>query len=265
MANELKGLEAKGLLPAGDELKTICEELSDVMTPGMFGALSIAPAAAGIFKVVEPGGEEKQNAGDTVDCVIVASHACNVRWKSPFGKGAPGELPACRSLDGVAGVDEDGGRHACAECPYNQFSDDGGRKACTNQRQLYILRPGDVFPILFKLPPSAIRSFDRYRVRVTLSVRAPLHAVLTQMTLVTRQSAGGVDYSAPVFTPVGVLPLEEANRAKAFVDGIVASARRAGILAEDAEAQAEAPDPAPVTDAQSGFAVMPDAELPDVF
>jgi hypothetical protein len=214
----------------------------------------------GIFKVLEPGAEEPVNGGESIDCVIVTSHPMNIRWGTAFGERGSGEPPVCRSVDGVEGIDEGGEVHACSDCPYNRFGEDGQRKACTNKRQLYVFRAGDLFPMLFALPPSGLRAFDNYRVRTRLTVRQPMHAIVTRISLAQKRNDAGVAYSAPVFTPVGLLPQDGALQVKAYVESIVNSVKKAGIFADDltgaAAAQAEPAD---------DTARPADEDIPDCF
>ena len=232
-------------LPTAEELQNVMDELGDIMSRKIFGVVTIAGGGAGVFKVLEPGAEEPTSGVQSIDCVILASHLINVRWGHDYGSREDGERPACRSMDGKTGVElETGETHDCDACPYNQFTEDGGRKVCTNKRQLYIMREGDLLPVLFALPPSALKAYDMYRVNATLSLRTPMSALLTRITLKSKKSGNGTEYSTPVFTAVGKLPLEESKRMTAFAKQIMEAAQRAGIEAEDVSQEAQQPAPA---------------------
>ena len=61
----------------------------------------------------------------------------------------------------MTGEGDPGG--ACAKCRYNQFgSGESGGKACKNRRRIYILREGEVFPVLLSLPTGSLKEFTRY-------------------------------------------------------------------------------------------------------
>ena len=232
-------------LPTAEDLKNVMDELGDIMSRKIFGVVTIAGGGAGVFKVLEPGAEEPTSGVQSIDCVILASHLINVRWGHDYGSREDGERPACRSMDGKTGVElETGETHDCDACPYNQFTEDGGRKVCTNKRQLYIMREGDLLPVLFALPPSALKAYDMYRVHATLGLRTPMSALLTRITLKSKKSGNGTEYSTPVFTAVGKLPLEESKRMTAFAKQIMEAAQRAGIEAEDVSQEAQQPAPA---------------------
>ena len=232
-------------LPTAEELQNVMDELGDIMSRKIFGVVTIAGGGAGVFKVLEPGAEEPTSGVQSIDCVILASHLINVRWGHDYGSREDGERPACRSMDGKTGVElETGETHDCDACPYNQFTEDGGRKVCTNKRQLYIMREGDLLPVLFALPPSALKAYDSYRVQATLTLRTPMSALLTRITLKSKKSGNGTEYSSPVFTAIGKLPLEESKRMTAFARQIMEAAQRAGIEAEDVSQEAQQPAPA---------------------
>ena len=232
-------------LPTAEDLQNVMDDLGDIMSRKIFGVVTIAGGGAGVFKVLEPGAEEPTSGVQSIDCVILASHLINVRWGHDYGSREDGERPACRSMDGKTGVElETGETHDCDACPYNQFTEDGGRKVCTNKRQLYIMREGDLLPVLFALPPSALKAYDMYRVNATLSLRTPMSALLTRITLKSKKSGNGTEYSTPVFTAVGKLPLEESKRMTAFAKQIMEAAQRAGIEAEDVSQEAQQPAPA---------------------
>ena len=64
--------------------------------------------------------------------------------------------PDCCSFDGVTGEGEPGG--ACRKCPLNQFgSGENGAKACKNRRRIYVLREGEIFPLLLSLPTGSLQ------------------------------------------------------------------------------------------------------------
>lgn len=267
--NELAIIEdASSYLPSTQVIQETLADLQDIMTRKLFGTISIAPAGAGTFKVLEPCADEVTNGVAEIECVILASHPTNILWGRPFGERQKGERPVCRSLDGEEGVDTDGEIHVCATCPNNQFGEDGQRKRCSNKRQLYVLRQGDVLPVLLTLPPSALSAYDRYRGRVRLALKRPMYSVLTRIRLTNKVSdVSHAEYSVPVFEAVGILPEDEARRVEAFARGIAASAQRAGVVADEIYNEVEDND----ADAMHGGVApvpgeaVPDEELPDNF
>lgn len=247
-------------LPTAQELHEVMDDLGDILSRSIFGVVTIAGGGAGVFKVLEPGAEETTNGVQSIDCVILASHLVNVRWGHDYGTRQEGEMPVCRSMDGKTGTVTDTGECIdCDKCPYNQFGENGERKACTNKRQLYLMREGDLLPILFALPPSALKAYDNYRVQARLTLRTPMCALLTRITLKNKKSANGSEYSTPVFTAIGKLPADEARRVEEFARGIVDAAQRNGIAADDLVDDGVAQ---PAQPSSSTFVQVDDEELP---
>lgn len=241
--------------PSAQELQEVGEELKGVLRRSMLGTVQIANGGACVFKVKEPGADEATGGVQAVEGVILCSHPMNAMWGHDYASRQEGELPLCRSMDGQTGILlETGEVRLCSECPYNQFVD--GHKQCGNKRQLYIMREGDLVPILFSLPPTALKYFDQYLVRCRLTMRVPLFTVVTRITLRNVKSNGN-EYSVPVFTPVGKLPRDEATRMKNYAQAFAEAAQRSGIQADDLNAPPE-DDPS----GNPAFVEVTDEDLP---
>lgn len=234
-ANEKTSLtvvqDPSAYLPSAEELQEIREELAGVLTRSMLGTIQIANGGACCFKVKEPGADEATPGVQAIEGMILAFHPMNVLWGHDYARREDGEPPVCRSMDGVTGtVEETGERVACETCIYNQFRD--GRKQCNNKMQLYIMREGDLVPMIFSLPPSALKYFNKYLVRCRLTERVPMFSVVTRITLKNEQGQSG-EYSVPVFTPIGKIPKEEAKRVSEYAKAFAEAAQRSGITADD--------------------------------
>ena len=258
--NQLAVIDHSNLLPivpSAEDLAAIREELSD-MDRVPYGRIKIAAGGVNIFQVFEPGEEEAAPA-QTVEGVIMLSHKSNGLWSKPFGSG-DSKTPDCSSVDGVYGtVTETGECVECASCPYNAFGSakggEGRGKACKNMRRLYIMRRGDIFPMVLTLPPTALSAYDSYRTKVMLG-RKKMANVMTRISLKSAQNKDGVSYSTPIFEAVGVLDGVEAAAMRAYSDALNSSAQRVGVTADDAPAdvQQEAAQPTVVdADASAVF------------
>lgn len=266
--NQLAVIDHSNLLPivpSAENLAAIREELSD-MDRVPYGRIKIAAGGVNIFQVFEPGEEEAAPA-QTVEGVIMLSHKSNGLWSKPFGSG-DSKMPDCSSVDGVYGtVTETGECVECASCPYNAFGSakggEGRGKACKNMRRLYIMRRGDIFPMVLTLPPTALSAYDSYRTKVMLG-RKKMANVMTRISLKSAANKDGASYSTPIFEAVGVLDGVEAAAMRAYSDALNSSAQRVGVTADDApaEVQQEAAQPT-VVDADAAAAaqaVFADAE-----
>ncbi len=123
---------------------------------------------------------------------------------SAMGESVP---PECSSFDGVTGNGEPGG--ACATCPYNQYgSGEGKSKACKNKRFLYIIREGELFPVILSLPAGSLGNFVKYTKQQLTKCRR-LNQVVTRVTLKKATNSGGIAYSQAVFSFVRELEPQE--------------------------------------------------------
>lgn len=253
-----------GLLPNPEELSSIANELQDIIAESprkLFATMKIAAAGANVFQVQEPGAEDLVSVPPPLRVVIVASHPANTRWEGTFETRQPGEHPACRSTDGINGTDLNGEIHACATCPYNQYGEDGERKVCGNRIQLYVMREGDIFPTLFSLPPSSKTAFNKYRIYANMTVKQPLHMLITEMGLTAEKNKRGVLYSKITFKPVGILPKETAMKIKQMTDKLVQTAK--DVVTDEVPVGAEPVYDAPPVSNQGFTSVTED--LPDGF
>ena len=166
--------------------------------------------------------------------IVIDHHPINVYYAMSYSGGnAP---PDCASDDGKFGVGAPGGD--CATCPLNQWgsADDGGRgKACQNKRRIYLLRDGDLFPVLLTLPSTSIKNFSNYMAKRVLSKGHRSYGVLTKITLKKATSATGISYSQAQFALADALDTETAAKAMQMAAGIKAYTRAVAIQADDAD------------------------------
>lgn len=236
--NQLAVIESNDLLPivpAADELEAIQQELSD-MDRVPYGRIKIAAGGMNMFQVFEPG-EDEVNPVKSIEGVILLSHKSNGLWLRAFGSG-DNKTPDCSSIDGQTGMKSATGECVdCATCPYNQFGSardgEGRGKACKNMRRLYVMRRGDIFPMVLTLPPSALSAYDNYRTKIMLG-RKQLSGVMTKITLKSASNKDGVSYSTPIFEAIGALNNTEAAAVKAYAEAFKGSVQRVNVTADDA-------------------------------
>jgi hypothetical protein len=169
MAKNDKALEVQksGYLQLADfnMNEAMAEELDGL--DGGFERIKIPSAGSTVFEV--PG--ENPNEPDAVkefSAVILYHHPLFAYYKDKYTGGS--NPPDCGSFDGVIGEGDPGGN--CAKCPYNQFgSGENGSKACKNRRRIYVLREGEIFPLLLSLPTGSLKEFSRYIKRLPGSGR----------------------------------------------------------------------------------------------
>lgn len=141
----------------------------------------------------------------SVSAVIVGVQAVRAWWLKSLDEGSGNQPPDCSSPDAKIGFGDPlqtgkSGYYECALCPNAEFgsSPKGGGQWCKEMRQVFILRPDDLLPIRLVLPPTSIKPFSRYLLRLS-SYNRPYFAVVTRFTLTKTQSQGGIAYSQAAF------------------------------------------------------------------
>ncbi len=115
--------------------------------------------------------------------------------------------PDCGSFDGIIGEGDPGGE--CNSCPLNRFgTGENGSKACKQRRRMYILREGEIFPLLLSLPTGSLKELTRYLKRL-LSKGRKSNSVVTRFSLRKATNSTGLAYSQAVFEVDRALTPEE--------------------------------------------------------
>jgi len=115
--------------------------------------------------------------------------------------------PDCGIFDGVSGIGNPGG--PCQTCPFNKFgSGEGKAKACKNRRMLYVLREGEVFPLMLNLPTGSLKEFTNY-VKHQAAKGRRLNQVVTKISIRRATSGEGMDFSQAQFAFERMLTAEE--------------------------------------------------------
>lgn len=260
------------VVPQEETLTTLLAGLQD-MDRFPTGRIKIASGGVQAFEVYEPGEDEAEVARE-VTGVIVLSHKANAYWDKKFGD-SDDKTPVCSSLDGETGMHRETGEvQTCKECPYNQYGTaDGGTrrgKACKNVRRLFILRPGDILPMILTIPPTGLAAFDKYRTRLVLMGKGA-NSVLTKITLKKETNKDGTAFAAPAFEALQQLPPGEVARVAKYAEMFAQSARKVGITEDDYRMDDAQPYNAAVTPTGNmnnapivadGFVSVDDDELP---
>jgi len=204
MTNKETALQKQGFsnLANADFGELMADELDGLDVT--FEKIKIPSGGGIVFEIADENGEP-----DTVKdfkAVILSHHPLNCYYKTKYTGGT--NPPDCGSFDGVIGVGDPGGE--CKKCPLNQYgaAEEGSGKACKNRRRIYVLREGDVFPLLLSLPTGSLKEFTKYLKRL-LSKGQKSNAVVTKFSLQKATNKGGVVYSQAQFAVDRPLTSEE--------------------------------------------------------
>ena len=179
--------------------------------------------------------------------VILFHHPMFTYYSERFNGG--NNAPDCGSYDGVTGVGNPGG--TCASCPLNQFgSGENGGKACKNKRRIYVLREGELIPILLVLPAGSMKEFAVYIKRL-LAKGKKSNSVVTKFSLKKVTNASGIAYSQAQFAVDRVLSAEELPFVQAMSDQVKSFATH--VAYDDASGEVIDPETGEIIDPNNPF------------
>lgn len=216
-------------------------DLDRVTIPSGGGTTWEVPSLSGIDAVRE------------LEGVIVAWETTRSYWvlalEDSEGGGTP---PDCASPDGKVGFGEYGPGSdrnptgQCEGCPMNEWASDarGTGKACKEAKQLFMLLPNRVLPVVVSLAPTSIAPLRKYFLRLAGS-GIPYYGVTSVLSL-EQQKGNGITYST-VTSKMGAA-LDSPTRAQAKEYGV--NLRRS--LGDRVRAEVSTPaEKAPLYDSQS--------------
>lgn len=167
---------------------------------------------------------------DTIEGVVVSFKDMRAWWEDTDPSGKP---PQCRSDDGVTGIgSRDTGLlyvddpvdqpHECSTCRFSQFGSDpkGGRgQWCKQVKAIFILTPDLFLPTVLFLPPTSLKSVERYFLGLG-SRGFPFNSVVTSFGLAKEKNEDGQTYNRVEPKRVRGLTEQEHERFRAYTDMI---------------------------------------------
>jgi hypothetical protein len=193
------------------------------------------PSGGGLAFEVPGDDPENPDAEKEIVGVIVDHHPVNAYWQGKYsGANNP---PDCASIDGKVGMDQDGNRKPCNSCPMNEWgtAEDGRGKACKNMHRVYILREGEMLPLLLTLPPTSLKNISDYLGLRVITKGLRSYGVITKVSLKKAQNANGINYSQAVFSLAGKLSPEQTKAMAEYSQGIRSITRQLAIQADEYE------------------------------
>lgn len=220
------------------ELPVLNEDIGQAMAEEMDGLqLSFPrvkiPSGGGLAFEVPGDDPENPDAEKEIIGVIVDHHPVNAYWQNKYSGG--NNPPDCSSMDGKVGIDRSGNRKPCNTCPLNEWgSDEDSRgKACKNMHRVYILREGEMLPLLLTLPPTSLKNFADYLAMRIVSRGMRSYGVITKISLKKAQNSDGINYSQAVFALAGKLSPEQTGAMAEYTKGIKVLTRQLAIEADE--------------------------------
>ncbi|AOY74711.1 hypothetical protein [Clostridium formicaceticum] len=230
--SENKG-DKKAIEKTGFQLPIAQEEIKEAMLQEMEGLeLSFdrakIPSGGGLaFEVPGEEADRPQLLQELVG-VMVDHHPVNGYWQEKYTGGS--NPPDCSSMDGKKGEGSPGGD--CKTCPLNEFGSDEDRKgkACKNMHRIYLLKSGEMLPLLLTLPPTSLKNFSNYMAKRIITKGHRSYSVVTKITLKRTQSSSGIPYSQAQFTVAEVLEKDIAQQLAEFAEEIKRITREVEVM-----------------------------------
>lgn len=120
---------------------------------------------------------EGYDTRETLQGVIVLSKNSRSYWETPYEEGEGNDPPDCSSNDAIRATkandeidipaqrEEESGMLLCDTCAYSEWgsSHAGGRgQACRMTRQLFLMVPEKMLPLVLSLPPTSLKPASSY-------------------------------------------------------------------------------------------------------
>lgn len=229
---EIAVVENSGYLTETVNLAELFSEELDGLRPS-FEKIKI-PAGGGLAYEVPGDDPNSPDSAKEFSAVILYHHPINSYYRDKFtGSSNP---PDCSSLDGKLGVvAETGECRDCKSCPYAKFgSGENGGMACKQKRALYLLREGEMLPVLMTLPTGSLSEFTKYVTRlITKAMKA--NNVVTRFALKRAQNSTGINYSQVVCSMERVLTPEEKRSIAGMTEQVKLIAGRVSVSETEAD------------------------------
>ena len=252
MSNEIMKKENNEITNSGFATPADMQWLNEAMSEDCAGIelqldrIKIPAGGSTAFEIPTGDSDEPEMVKE-ITGVILFNHPANAYYKDKYTGGS--NPPDCSSFDGMHGTGTPGGN--CKTCPYNKFgSGDGKSKACKNRRILYILREGQLFPVILNLPVGSSGAYKNY-VKHLLTQRSSLSRVVTTISLKKAMSDSNITYSQAAFKFVRQLTEDEVTSLAPLVDQMKTYA--ANLTTADLVADEETP----FVDADTGEVIEP--------
>jgi len=213
----------------GSAVSALSEELDGLGAP-VLDRIKI-PSGGGLVFELPGENPETPDLATELEGVIVNHHPVNAYWADKYN--GANESPDCSSFDGKTGIDQQGEVNDCSGCPYNSFGSDGKGKACKNMHRVYLLRSGEMMPMILTLPPTSLKNLKDYLQVLVMKKGCRPYQAVSKIQLKKDSNGDGIVYSKAYFTFVGVLPADTAALMADYSASIKRSSQNTEIGADE--------------------------------
>lgn len=171
----------------------VAEEMNGLSVA--FERIKIPAGGVTMFEIPGDNPDEPETVKE-FSAVILHHHPMYAFYKEKYTGGS--NPPDCGSFDGVTGEGDPGGN--CETCPYNKFgSGENGAKACKNRRRIYLLREGELLPMVLSLPTGSLNAFSCFLMK-QIQKGNKSNMIVTRFSLKKAVNGSGITFSQAQFT-----------------------------------------------------------------
>lgn len=181
-----------------------------------------AKSISGVLVVVQPHSSlwpSEQTGQGAVPYLVSHDMVKGYKVGEDWGDLDPAAIEKCRNADGS---------YDWQSLPYNKFGSTGkpgsNAKRIKDSRDLYILMPGEVWPVVVSVPPTSLKRVSGF----IKQLRVPHYRAVISLSLARKEGGAGVpDYSEIVPKLDGELPRESGEQLRnLYTDPIKAALAR---------------------------------------
>ena len=253
MKNELMQTEKGFMIPQTDgELMNVMQEELEGLTLTL-DKVKI-PSGGGLSFEVPGDDPESPDSVKEIHGVIIDHYPMYAYWKTKYN--GQNEAPDCFSPDAARGYGYPDGD--CASCPYNQFgSGEDGSKLCKNAHRLYLLRSGELYPVMITIPPTSLRALTDYLGKRIVTKGLRSYGVVTKLSLKKAVSGKGIAYSQVQFALAERLAPEMAEVMRQYGEQMRPVTRKIELQDWNADADQASDSVLPMVDMETGEVMEP--------
>jgi hypothetical protein len=202
--------------------------------------------------------ETSESISELIGVII---YACDKRrwYKGKYTGG--NERPDCYSDDGIHGI----GAHAekcedglCVNCPMDIFGSGPNKgKACKQVKRVYLLREGEMLPVIINLTPQNRRALRTYGARLMNKKNKELTEVVSKFSNGSAVSKSGFPYAKVTISLVTSLAPEAATKMLQYAE-MMEPVLTAVTIADDVRTHIEEDD-GPIDSSENESTPAPEA------
>jgi hypothetical protein len=218
-----EGLQGYKYFDDYDNIREIMKEnlSGERLSLGSLDRIKVPAGGAILWEITTINGTESVNE---LCGVVVHEQKTRTYWELPFEETGGDVPPDCFSEGLLTGQGNPGGE--CGECPFGQFGPNNERPECREGRVLFLLCKDSALPVAVNLPPSSLRAYTEYKVRLSKGV-IRLQDIETRISLEKDKNKKGISFARAVFragarasAPQKALLAEQGTSVKALLEGV---------------------------------------------